>query len=67
MAVSYIALVTGFYVDNGPNLPLWNLLPHITYWLLPIVIGIPLLLRSLRRTTRVERVTSSWPQTPSEV
>lgn len=50
MAVSYIALLTGFYVDNGPNLPLWDLLPHITYWLLPAAIGVPLLLRSLRRT-----------------
>jgi hypothetical protein len=55
MAVSYIGLFTGFYVDNGPNLPLWNLLPHITYWLLPAVIGVPLLLRALRRNTRPER------------
>ncbi len=50
MAVSYMALLTGFYVDNGPNLPVWNLLPHITYWLLPAVIGVPLLVRALRRT-----------------
>jgi len=35
--------------DNGPNLPLWDLLPHITYWLLPAAIGGRLLLRSLRR------------------
>ncbi|GAA3436270.1 DUF2306 domain-containing protein [Kutzneria kofuensis] len=52
MAVSYMALLTGFYVDNGPNLPLWNLLPHITYWLLPAVVGVPLLLRALRRAGR---------------
>jgi uncharacterized membrane protein len=48
MAVSYIALLTGFYVDNGPNLPVWNVLPHIAYWLLPAVVGVPLLLRALR-------------------
>jgi hypothetical protein len=24
MSGSYIALLTGCYVDNGPNLPLWN-------------------------------------------
>ncbi|HTI27286.1 MAG TPA: hypothetical protein VL652_40245 [Kutzneria sp.] len=52
MAVSYIALLTGFYVDNGPNLPLWNLLPHFLYWLLPAAIGVPLLLRALRRVGR---------------
>jgi hypothetical protein len=32
MSGSYIALLTGFYVDNGPFLPLWNHLPHWTYW-----------------------------------
>lgn len=51
MAVSYIALFTGFYVDNGPSLPLWDRLPHLTYWLLPALVGVALLLRALRRTT----------------
>jgi hypothetical protein len=27
-------VLTGFYVDNGPFLPLWNRLPYIAYWLL---------------------------------
>jgi hypothetical protein len=35
MGGSYIALLTGFYVDNGPFLPLWDRLPHILYWVLP--------------------------------
>lgn len=43
MGGSYIALLTGFYVDNGPFLPLWDRLPHITYWLLPGLIGAPLI------------------------
>jgi hypothetical protein len=51
MAVSYIALLTGFYVDNGPSLPLWDRLPHLTYWLLPTLVGAPLLVRALYRTT----------------
>jgi len=51
MAISYIALLTGFYVDNGPNLPVWDRLPHLTYWLLPTLIGVPLLLRALHRAT----------------
>lgn len=43
MAVSYILLLTAFYVDNGPHLPLWRSLPRLTYWLLPSAIGLPLL------------------------
>lgn len=50
MAVSYIALFTGFYVDNGPSLPVWDRFPHVTYWLLPTLIGVPLLVRALHRT-----------------
>jgi hypothetical protein len=49
MGGSYIALLTGFYVDNGPFLPLWNRLPHITYWLLPTLVGTPLIWLALRR------------------
>ena len=40
MGGSYIALLTGFYVDNGPFLPLWDRLPHLTYWLLPTIVGV---------------------------
>ena len=45
---SYILLLTAFYVDNGRNLPLWNRLPSIAYWLLPSAIGVPLIFRALR-------------------
>ena len=43
MAISYIVLLTAFYVDNGPHLPLWRSLPHLTYWVLPSVVGVPFL------------------------
>ena len=49
MGVSYILLLTAFYVDNGKNLPLWRELPQIAFWLLPAAIGIPLILRALLR------------------
>jgi hypothetical protein len=49
MGLSYAALLTGFYVDNGPNLPVWQRLPHLTYWLLPSAIGVPLILRAVAR------------------
>jgi hypothetical protein len=34
MGLSYILLLTVFYVDNGKSLPLWKELSPITYWLL---------------------------------
>jgi uncharacterized membrane protein len=47
MAASYITMLTAFYVDNGPRLPLWELLPPITFWFLPAAVGLPLLMRAL--------------------
>ncbi len=47
MGCSYILLLTAFYVDNGKNLPLWNKLPAVAFWVLPSVIGIPLISRAL--------------------
>jgi hypothetical protein len=49
MGLSYILLLTAFYVDNGPELPLWKELPRITDWLLPAALGIPLVVRTVRR------------------
>ncbi|MEP6599002.1 MAG: DUF2306 domain-containing protein [Actinomycetota bacterium] len=62
MGLSYIALLTAFYVDNGPHLPLWDHLPTIAFWLLPSVVGIPIILRALR-PTRVKALVRSgeWP------
>jgi uncharacterized membrane protein len=53
MGGSYIALLTGFYVDNGPFLPFWKELPHITYWLLPSIVGAPLIWLALSRFRRI--------------
>jgi len=47
MGMSYILLLTAFYVDNGRSLPVWKDLPHIAYWLAPGVIGAPLIIRAL--------------------
>jgi hypothetical protein len=49
MGLSYILLLTAFYVDNGKSLPLWRDLPSITYWLLPAAVGLPLILYALLR------------------
>lgn len=55
MGASYILLLTAFYVDNGKNLPLWRQLPQIAFWLLPAVIGIPIILYTLRTHPLVKR------------
>jgi hypothetical protein len=49
MGLSYILLLTAFYVDNGKSLPLWKELPPIAYWLLPAAVGVPLIVRALLR------------------
>lgn len=49
MGVSYITMLTAFYVDNGKSLPIWKDLPHIAYWLVPSAVGVPLIFRALRR------------------
>ena len=49
MAMSYILLLTAFYVDNGKSLPIWKDLPAITYWLAPAAVGLPLLFHVLLR------------------
>jgi hypothetical protein len=58
MGSSYVLLLIAFYVDNGKNLPLWRELPPVTYWLLPTMIGIPLIVHALVRhplTTRPDQ------------
>jgi len=57
MGGSYIALLTGFYVDNGQFLPLWNRLPHWTYWIIPAIVGVPLIWLALRRNVKTASAT----------
>lgn len=52
MSISYVAMLVAFYVDNGPQLPVWKRLPHVAYWLLPLLVGAPLAWRALRRARR---------------
>lgn len=47
MGLSYILLLTAFYVENGADLPLWDRLPAIAYWIVPGAIGLPIILLAL--------------------
>ncbi|GAA1305331.1 hypothetical protein Psi02_79230 [Planotetraspora silvatica] len=49
MGASYVLFLTGFYVDNGPHLPLWDRLPPVAYWMLPTLIGLPVITRAIAR------------------
>lgn len=49
MGTAYIVMLTAFYVDNGPRLPLWDRLSLIALWLLPAAVGTPILIRAWRR------------------
>ena len=56
MGVSYVVLLTAFYVDNGPFLPVWNLLPAWTFWVIPALVGAPIIIRAMvRRSPRARR------------
>ena len=47
MGLSYILMLTAFYVDNGKNLPLWRELPQWAFWVLPTALGLPIVLYAM--------------------
>jgi hypothetical protein len=55
MGASYILLITAFYVDNGQNLPPWRELPQIAFWILPSLVGAPILLNAFFRHPVVQQ------------
>lgn len=52
MGTGYVAMLTAFYVDNGPHLPLWDRLPPLTFWFIPGVIGAPIITRAVLASRR---------------
>jgi uncharacterized membrane protein HdeD (DUF308 family) len=52
MGIGYVAMLTAFYVDNGPHLPLWDKLPPLAFWFLPGVVGAPIIARALLAARR---------------
>jgi uncharacterized membrane protein HdeD (DUF308 family) len=58
MGAGYVAMLTAFYVDNGPHLPRWDRLPPLTFWFLPAAIGAPIIARAVlgarRRAQRAD-------------
>jgi hypothetical protein len=56
MAASYVLMITAFYVDNGPNLPLWRQLPPLAFWILPTLFGAPILINALLHHPLARRI-----------
>jgi hypothetical protein len=56
MGIAYTAMLTAFYVDNGPHLPLWDRLPVLAFWLLPSAVAAPLIVRAIIRWPRRDAV-----------
>jgi len=63
MGIGYTAMLTAFYVDNGPHLPLWDRLPVITFWLLPSIVAAPIIIRAI---LRAQARRAQLPPTPSK-
>lgn len=59
MGLSYILLLTVFYVDNGPHLPIWRSLPPLAHWLLPSIVGLPILMWAITRHPLIRRLHST--------
>jgi len=52
MGAGCVAMLTAFYVDNGPHLPLWDKLPPLAFWFLPAAIGAPIIIRAVLAASR---------------
>jgi hypothetical protein len=52
MGISYTAMLTAFYVDNGPHLPLWDRLPAASFWFLPSAVAAPIIARAIIRARK---------------
>jgi hypothetical protein len=47
MGMSYVLLLTGFYVDNGRHLPFWQMFPQWFFYVFPAIVGIPIIIKVL--------------------
>jgi hypothetical protein len=64
MGMAYTAMLTAFYVDKGPHIPLWDRLPA-AFWMGPSAIAAPLITRAvIRARTNKNRPRRRWRAAP---
>jgi hypothetical protein len=66
MGIAYTAMLTAFYVDNGPHLPLWDRLPALSFWFLPSAIAAPIITRALLHARTNHPGPAAWHPAPPE-
>jgi len=59
-------MVTAFYVDNGPHLPLWDRLPALAFWLGPAAIATPLIVRAVIHARHASRASGGSQRSHSD-
>jgi hypothetical protein len=64
MGTAYVVMLTAFYVDNGPHLPLWDHLPTLAFWFLPAAIGTPIILRAVIQARSGISARAAQPPSP---
>jgi len=67
MGCSFITMLTAFCVEEGESLPGLSGLPRLTYWLLPALVGTPLIIRALVRHRIRYRRAATFRETSSKV
>lgn|SRR5579863_1856588 len=67
MGCSFIAMLTAFCVEEGESLTGLSELPRLTYWLLPALVGTPLIIRALVRHRIRYRRAATFRETSSKV
>jgi hypothetical protein len=66
MGTAYVAMLTAFYVDNGPHLPVWDHLPPFAFWVLPAAIGAPVIARAIRHAKQASSHRGPQARTSTE-
>ena len=62
MGASYVLMLTAFYVDNGPHLPGWRLLPVSLFWFVPTAISVPVIVYATRKYRHTDEAPAAVPR-----
>ncbi|TWT25912.1 DUF2306 domain-containing protein [Planomicrobium sp. CPCC 101110] len=61
MLGSYIGVVTAVFITNGQDIPLLSLLPEWMLWILPTIVGTPIIFYVINRFRRMKKQKNALP------